>query len=154
MDQKIYFPEWFKVYEQPEKIFFVASADSALTGEKHISIERLLQEPLYLTEKGIGYRYALEQVLAEKGFELHPFWEVGNTDIITKFMLKNKGISFLPEYVVRDYLKEGRLKILDTECSEIVMWSQLVHHRDKFVTPQMNLFIELMLKHINGAPDI
>ncbi len=109
---------------------------------------------MYLTEKGIGYRYALEQVLAEKGFELHPFWEVGNTDIITKFMLKNKGISFLPEYVVRDYLKEGRLKILDTECSEIVMWSQLVHHRDKFVTPQMNLFIELMLKHINGAPDI
>lgn len=56
MDEKVYFPEWKKVSEQPEKIFFVASASSALAGRKHISIERLLQEPLYLTEKGISYR--------------------------------------------------------------------------------------------------
>lgn len=148
MDQRIYFPEWVKVSEQPEKIFFVASSNSVLAGKKHISIERLLQEPLYLTEKGISYRYAMEQSLAAKGYELHPFLEVGNTDVITRFLLKNKGISFLPEYVVRDYLKDGQLTILDTECDEIVMWSQLVYHRNKCVTPQMNLFIELMLKYI------
>ena len=60
----------------------MASADSHLAGEKEISIERLLQEPLYLTEKGISYRYALEQSLAARGYELHPVWEVGNTDVI------------------------------------------------------------------------
>lgn len=149
MDQRIYFPEWVKVSEQPEKIFFVASSNSVLAGKKHISIERLLREPLYLTEKGISYRYAMEQSLAAKGYELHPFLEVGNTDVITRFLLKNKGISFLPEYVVRDYLKDGQLTILDTECDEIVMWSQLVYHRNKCVTPQMNLFIELVLKYIS-----
>lgn len=148
MDEKVYFPEWVKVSEQPEKIFFVASSDSALAGRKHISIGRLLQEPLYLTEKGISYRYAMEQSLAAKGYELHPFWEVGNTDVITRFLLKNKGISFLPEYVVRDYIKDGQLVVLDTECDDIVMWSQLVYHRNKCVTPQMNIFLELLLKHI------
>lgn len=148
MDQKIYFPEWVKVSEKPEKIFFVASSNSVLTGKKHISIERLLQEPLYLTEKGISYRYAMEQSLAAKGYELHPFLEVGNTDVITRFLLKNKGISFLPEYVVRDCVKDGQLTVLDTECDDIVMWSQLVYHRNKCVTPQMNIFLELMLKHI------
>lgn len=148
MDEKVYFPEWVKVSEQPEKIFFVASSDSALARRKHISIERLLQEPLYLTEKGISYRYAMEQSLAAKGYELHPFWEVGNTDVITRFLLKNKGISFLPEYVVRDYVQDGQLVVLDTECDDIVMWSQLVYHRNKCVTPQMNIFLELLLKHI------
>lgn len=148
MDQKIYFPEWVKVSEKPEKIFFVASSNSVLAGKKHISVERLLQEPLYLTEKGISYRYAMEQSLAAKGYELHPFLEVGNTDVITRFLLKNKGISFLPEYVVRDYVKDGQLTVLDTECDDIVMWSQLVYHRNKCVTPQMNIFLELMLKHI------
>lgn len=148
LDEKTYFPEWVKVSEQPEKIFFVASADSVLAGKKQISMERLLQEPLYLTEKGISYRYAMEQLLAAKGYELHPVWEVGNTDVITRFLLKNKGISFLPEYVVRDYIREGQLTVLDTECDEIVMWSQLVYHRNKCVTPQMNLFLELMSKHI------
>lgn len=148
LDEKIYFPEWVKVSEQPEKIFFVASSDSPLSGMKNIPIERLLQEPLYLTERGISYRYAMEQFLAAKGYELHPFWEVGNTDVITRFLLKNKGISFLPEYVVHDYIQNGQLVVLDTECAEIVMWSQLVYHRNKCVTPQMNLFLELMSKHI------
>lgn len=147
LDEKIYFPEWVKVSEKPEKIFFVASADSPLAGLKHIPIERLLQEPLYLTEKGISYRYAMEQALAARGYELHPVWEVGNTDVITRFLLKNKGISFLPEYVVRDYLKCGQLAVLDTECDEIIMWSQLAYHRNKCVTPQMRLFLELMLKY-------
>lgn len=86
--------------------------------------------------------------MAAKGYELHPFWEVGNTYVITRFLLKNKGISFLPEYVVRDYIKDGQLVVLDTECDDIVMWSQLVYHRNKCVTPQMNIFLELLLKHI------
>ena len=33
LDQKMYFPEWVKVSERPEKIFFVASAASALARE-------------------------------------------------------------------------------------------------------------------------
>lgn len=95
LDEKHDSPEWIKVSERPEKIFFVASAESSLAGQSRIPIERLLEEPLFLTEKGISYRYAMEQLLAAKGYELHPFWEVGNTDVITRFLLKNKGISFL-----------------------------------------------------------
>lgn len=148
LDEKHDSPEWIKVSERPEKIFFVASAESSLAVQSRIPIERLLEEPLFLTEKGISYRYAMEQLLAAKGYELHPFWEVGNTDVITRFLLKNKGISFLPEYVVHDYLEQGELVVLDTECNDIIMWSQLAYHRHKYVTPQMNLFLDLMTKHI------
>lgn len=148
LDEKHDSPEWIKVSERPEKIFFVASAESSLAVQSRIPIECLLEEPLFLTEKGISYRYAMEQLLAAKGYELHPFWEVGNTDVITRFLLKNKGISFLPEYVVHDYLEQGELVVLDTECNDIIMWSQLAYHRHKYVTPQMNLFLDLMSKHI------
>lgn len=151
LDEKHDSPEWIKVSERPEKIFFVASAESSLAGQSRIPIERLLEEPLFLTEKGISYRYAMEQLLAAKGYELHPFWEVGNTDVITRFLLKNKGISFLPEYVVHDYLEQGDLVVLDTECNDIIMWSQLAYHRHKYVTPQMNLFLDLMTKRIPPA---
>ena len=151
LDEKIYFPEWIKVSEEPERLFFVASSDSPLAGKKQLPIERLLQESLYLTEKGISYRYALEQLLAEKGYELHPILEVGNTDIITCFLLDNKGISFLPEYVVREYIDNGRLASLDTELGDIVLWSQLVYHRNKFITPQMNLFLKMLMKYIQKS---
>ena len=144
LDEKLYFPEWIKVMEQPENIYFVSSSSSPLARMKKIPISRLVEEPLYLTEKGISYRYAMEQTLAAAGYELHPRLEVGNTDVITRFLLKNKGISFLPEYVVKDDVAEGRLAILDTECPRIVMWSQLAYHRSKYVTPQMKLFLEFM----------
>lgn len=147
LDVKFYFPEWIKVFEREQPIHFVASAQSALAGKKNIPLERLLREPLLLTEKGVSYRYAVEQALAERGFELHPFLEVGNTSVITRFLLQNRGISFLPEYVVRDKLRSGQLVILDTECPEIKMWSQLAYHRSKYVTPQMRAFIELLEKY-------
>ena len=129
LDEKIYFPDWVKVIEQPQKIFFVASVDSPLAGRKQIPMDRLLQEPLCLTEKGVSYRHTMEQILAARGYELHPFLEVGNTDVITDILLQNKGISFLPEYVVKDYIADGRLCVLDTECEDVVMWSQLVYHK-------------------------
>ena len=144
LDEKLYFPEWIKVMDQPENIYFVSSSSSPLARMKKIPISRLVEEPLYLTEKGISYGYAMEQALAAAGYELHPRLEVGNTDVITRFLLKNKGISFLPEYVVKDDVAEGRLAILDTECPRIVMWSQLAYHRNKYVTPQMKLFLEFM----------
>lgn len=105
-----------------------------------------------LTEKGISYRYAMEQVLAESGMEIHPFLETGNTDIITKMLLENRGISFLPEFVVRDYIQDGRLAVLDTVCPEICMWSQLVYHKNKYLTPQMERFTELMVRQIGSGP--
>ena len=85
-------------------------------GMESIPLERLLQEPLYLTEKGISYRYAVEQFLAEQGRELRPFWEVGSTDVITRFLLEGEGISLLPEFVVREHLEKGELVVLHPQC--------------------------------------
>ena len=150
LDRKTNFPEWVKVTERPEAAFFVASAQSPLAGEKQIPLERLLREPFLLTEKGVSYRYAMEQILAEDAVELHPFLETGNTDVITKMLLQNRGISFLPEFVVRDYIRDGSLVVLDTACPEICMWSQLIYRKNKCVTPQMERFLEVMLRHIGG----
>lgn len=74
LDERVYFPDWVKVFEREENLYFVASAKSPLAGQKKISIPRLLQEPLYLTEKGVSYRYAMEQALAARDLPCIPFW--------------------------------------------------------------------------------
>ena len=150
LDQQLYYPEWVKVAQRPETIHFVASSASPLAGMESIPLERLLQEPLYLTEKGISYRYAVEQFLAEQGRELRPFWEVGSTDVITRFLLEGEGISLLPEFVVREHLEKGELVVLHPQCPPILMWSQLVYHRNKYVTPLMALFLDLMKQRLQG----
>ena len=98
----------------------------------------------------MSYRYAMEQELAAAGLAVRPVLETGNTDILTQMLLKNMGVSFLPEFVVRDYLADGRLAALDTVCPEIEMWSQLVYHRNKLVTPQMEIFLDLMKKNMES----
>lgn len=144
LDRKQYFPDWVKPLERPEHIYFVTSAASPLAAEEKTPVERLLREPLYLTERGVSYRYAMEQALAEQGFALHPVLEVGNTDVILRFLRAGRGVSFLPEYVIREDVAQGRLAILDTQCPEIIQWSQLAYLCRKCITPQMRCFLELM----------
>lgn len=151
LDRKTDFPEWVKVTERPESAVFVASSQCHLAGQRRIPVERLLEEPFLLTEKGVSYRYAMEQALAAQGHALHPFLETGNTDIITRLLLENRGVSFLPEFVVQDYIRAGQLNVLDTVCPEIRMWSQLVYHKNKYITPQMERFMELMVRHVGAA---
>ena len=137
--------------ERPEHIYFVTSAASPLATEQKIPVERLLREPLYLTERGVSYRYAIEQALAEQGFALHPVLEVGNTDVILRFLRAGRGVSFLPEYVIREDVAQGRLAILDTQCPEIIQWSQLAYLRRKCITPQMRCFLELMNVEVSSC---
>ena len=144
LDKRIDFPEWVKVSERKEEIFFVASVASPLADRKKIPLDELVEQPFLLTEHGISYRYAFEQMVAQNGLEIHPFLETGNTDIITRMRLHNMRVSFLPGYVVQDYLRSGQLVALDVDCPEAQMWTQLVYHRDKEMSSQMEHFIELL----------
>lgn len=117
-------------------------------GSGAIALETLTEQPLILTEKGVSYRYDLEQLLAARGLELHPFFETGNTDVIVRMLLSHGGVSFLPRYVVEAEVAAGRLAILDADCPPAQMWSQLVYHRNKWVTPQMEIFLDLMGRRI------
>ena len=62
-----------------------------------------------------------------------------------EFLLTERGmgLSFLPEYIVRDALAAGTLaRLLVPDCT-VTMRRQLFYHRDKWLTPQMKAFIEL-----------
>lgn len=144
LDKKTDFADWVKLLEQQEPILFVASHNHMICRKKKVSLAEVVREPFVLTEKSVSYRYDLEQLLAEKKLEIHPFLETGNTDILVRILLHGNCLSFLPQYVVRPYLLSGKMQTVDVEDCRIQMWSQLVYHKNKWVTPQMNCFITLM----------
>lgn len=151
LDRKLYSSEWIKVFERPETIVFVTYPSHPLAGKKDVPIERLLEEPLILTTRGVSYCDDLEQMLAAQGLELHPFLEIGDTDVIIKLLLQQAGISFLPQYLVQEYLDAGILTMITTDIPVIQMWSQLIYHKNKWITPQMRIFIDLVKKHAGVA---
>lgn len=152
LDKKTDFSEWVKVFERPEPIVFVGPANHPLAGRTGIPLEEILAQPLALTEQGVSYRYDLEQMVAARGLEIHPFLETGNTDIIVDMLLHGAGLSFLPQYVVQKYLDQGQLVILQTDTPALQMCSQLVYHKNKWVTPQMQVWMDLMRRRILPAP--
>ena len=151
MDKQINSTDWIKVLEHPFPVVFVASTAHPLAKESHISMERLLQEPMLLTTKDVSYRYELDQLLAAKGLAPRPVLEAGDTAVLAKMLLQSKAISFLPQFTVQEYIDLGKLCVLNTEVPQVEIWGQLVYHKNKWLTKQMICFLDLMKAHLAPA---
>lgn len=148
LDQRIYDHRWEKVLEEPENIFFVSSSKHPLaekTSHEHtaLALDELLKEPFLLTEKNASYRFVLDQYLASNGQKIEPFLEIGNTEFIIQLLRKNSGLSLLPEFTVKQDVAAGRLSILPVQDFHMKLWRQILYHKDKWITREMNAFIEL-----------
>lgn len=145
LDKRMYDPKWVKVMEEPNQVIFVTSASNPCAG-RSLSIEEIIRQPLILTEKNASYRYILEQYLASLGLEVHPFLEIGSTDFIIHQLQGGQGISFLPEFTVRRGIDEGSLAPVHVTDFHIGIWKQIVYHKDKWVSREMETFIQLALE--------
>ena len=137
LDNHIYNTEYRILREEKVRTFFVAGAGTRIASASSLSIEELLLQPFILTEKGMSYRRRLEERLAELSLEIQPILEIGSTELICSLTEQGAGISFLPEYVIKDRVKAGTLVCLPVSGLEIHVWKQLLYHRNKWVSPQM-----------------
>ena len=143
LDKPVYNTHWVKVLEKPEDVFFVAFSEHPLVQSENLSLDEVITQPFISTEKDASYRLLLEESLAEKGLELHPFLETGNTEFIINQLRHNLGVSFLPGFIVQKYLNSGSLTTLDVTDFQLQVWRQIVYHKDKWVTREMKAFLEL-----------
>lgn len=142
LDNHIYNTEYRILQEEKVRTFFVAGADTEIASASSLSIEELLLQPFILTEKGMSYRRLLEEKLAELSLEIQPVLEIGSTELICSLVEQGAGISFLPEYVIKDRVKAGTLVCLPVSGLEIHVWKQLLYHRNKWVSPQMEKVLQ------------
>lgn len=144
LDRRIYDNRWCKTLEAPERNIFVASPQHVLAqSNRELELDEVLRFPFLLTEKDASYRYMLEQYLASTDRVIKPFLEIGNTEFIIHMLLKNMGISFLPEFTIRKELKQGQLSALNVRGFHMHTWRQIFYHKDKWVTREMQEFLRL-----------
>ena len=101
------------------------------------ALQELLNQPFILTEKGMSYRRLMDEKFAELSMEILPVLEIGSAGLICSLVEQGAGISFLPDYVTEEKVRAGRLRYLPVKNFEIEIWKQLLYHRDKWVTPQL-----------------
>ena len=109
LDKKIYSSQWMCAAERVEDTIFVTS-DRVFAQKSNIHlIQHLAKAAFLLTETGAAYRYELDQMLAEKEIEIVPVLEIGNTETIINLLKRGMGISFLPEFTVKEEIEKGVL---------------------------------------------
>lgn len=141
LDNHIYNTDYVIVREEKVGMHFVAGIHCPLCESNSISIQELIGQPFILTEKGMSYRRLMEEKLAEMSLEVRPVLEIGSTDLICLLVEQGVGISLLPDYVTEREIEAGKMVYLNVKDFEIEAWKQLLYHRDKWVSPQMELVL-------------
>ena len=56
------------------------------------------------------------------------------------------GISFLPDFVTEASVREGRMIRFSVPEISVCIWKQLLYHREKWVSPEMEAVMEYLQK--------
>ena len=146
LDNHIYQKDYVIAKEQHMDMHFVTNPSSRFAGKKNLSISDIKDEPFILTEKEMGYRRIFNRALAKMNIDIVPALEVGRTDLITLLLEEGEGISYLPDFVTKEKVQEGKLIYLDVTDVDIDIWKQMIYHKNKWISNSMKTFIEYVKK--------
>lgn len=144
-DENIETPDWTKAFSYNSVIDFVASPTHRLSSKSHLTLSDITQETFILTERNCSYRRLFEEHMLYSGFRLNIFLEIGNTDIIKKFVEANLGITLLPHFTLTEELADNKLAILHLTDYQFQMQGQLFYHKNKWLFSALKAFLELVM---------
>ena len=110
-----------------------------------------MSQKFLLTEKGMSYRRLLDEWLAKASLEVRPVLETGRADVLCRLAEEGAGISLLPDYVTEAAVKEGKIVRLEVKDCKVEVWKQVLHHRDKWVSAQMQTLLNHLTQIILGG---
>lgn len=144
LDSHIYNTDYIIAKEERVGVHFITAPHSNIKSK--VKIEDIIDRPFILTEKGMSYTRIFEEQLSKKSLEIKPVLETGNTDIICEIIRQGVGIGLLPDYVTREKVQRGELMYIEVEDIEIEVWKQLLYHKNKWVSKEMEAVLNYCIK--------
>lgn len=120
-----------------ENAVFIAAADHPLVHAKDLALTRVFDEPLILTGDDTFLQRQLRRIAAECGREVNWQIQTRSAQTIVSLVQAGLGISFLPEYLARSPLLQGRIAILPVLDFAMPFYVHVFHHKNKWLTPQI-----------------
>ncbi len=146
-DYQIESLDWIKEYEYTNSIKVIAPLTHALAHKNDIALSSLACQTFIFTESNCSYRKAFENLLLAANIPFSTFMEIGNTEIIKKFVASGICLSVLPEFSVKNELQANEFISLDVSDFHFDMFGQIFYHKNKWLTPAMKEFGLLIKKY-------
>ena len=107
-----------------------------------LSIRDLTNEPVILLPPITLSRRAIQKHFGQRNIPLRVEYEVSNIALIKRLVEKGLGVSFLCGSQIHAECSAGTLKALPFSDLEISRTINIVHHRDKNLSPALTRFID------------
>ncbi len=121
----------------------VASPETKKKYTDFITPNQKISLPFIINEPTCVFRQIFEQYLRERKIILDHTIELWSIPTIKNLVKNDVGISFLPDFAVQEELEKGELVAIETEIAENKLSAICGYHKNKWISPLMQLFIDL-----------
>ncbi|MEY8334835.1 LysR family transcriptional regulator [Lachnospiraceae bacterium 47-T17] len=94
------------------------------------------------------YQLDMDKYLSEKDILLNPPMKVQSIEAVKRCVMNNLGIAVVPTYSIGEELKNGSLMPIKTKLDEKTYDSFYIYHKNKWISPQMELALDLLEKYL------
>lgn len=140
---------WIKEFNYPDKINVIAPSAHTIFQTGKVQLSSISNESFIFTEKTCSYRNVFQNILDSSETPYSIFMEIGNTEIIKKFVSSGLCLSVLPHFTIQNEVNLGLIKPLNLPEFELIMYGQIFYHKNKWITPAITEFIQCIKKLIN-----
>ena len=141
------------LHKHRESILLAASSTHELSGGRRIQPEELGTFPLLLPAPDCPYRILFEQKLAAEGLRPKTALSTDSIPIIKEMVLCGTGLGLLPEFAVKKELIYHMLEKISFR-TDFAVYTQLLIHPDKWISPQLEQFLEVAGRHLGQVSSI
>lgn len=127
----------------------IVAPDHPLAKYSQVTLEQLAQYPFLMREKGSAGREILDACFALEQITVHPLWESASTQAIVRGVAEGLGVAVLPCLLIRKNIEEHTVKMIPFP-QPLTRKLNLIWHRSKYLTDNMNAFIDLCKKEAPG----
>lgn len=123
-----------------EPMVSVVSAEHPLAHAKKITAALMGEQQMLLTERTCSYRGVFERTLVQHGSRVARSLEFSSVEAIKQCAIARMGVAVLPQFVVADDLRSGKLIALPWPAQSLSVYTQIVRSREKWFSPAMQAF--------------
>ena len=143
LTDKVPYPNLHTELLCPEPMSVITAVDHPLARQSTVDISDFSEEDFIVTQEGCAYRTFIETQLEENEIKPHSFMKVKNIEAIKQFVISGLGIAILPKIYVENEVSANLLVELPWNGPEFGMYTQVVYHKDKWLTPAILNFLEI-----------
>ncbi|MEC0240028.1 LysR family transcriptional regulator [Paenibacillus dokdonensis] len=125
-----------------ENFRLFAAPDHPLAKRTVLQLEDFHGEVFLTNEKGCPYRTMFDRSFEKEGIDSITYLEFQSADAIKQCAISGIGIAFLPEIVAEAEVERDELVALPWQIPDLRVYTHMLWHKDKWLTPIILSFIE------------